>query len=209
MADERGAVSLKNYLVVLVLIALLMTGCSQIQGPTISANVDSDYVNTFRDLNLGVLFDFDFHSPHPDNNWVNIWVDRYSYGEKDPEPMIQLTFGNGPLTIEKSRVVFGIVNQDSDNALLFLQSSGFSTQLIQFENLFHKDFPRAWSYAIDGKKTKLHPEETNILAVVRQSSQTNFMEAIDLQDEAQIAKMLNEDSTVLVLNMKIGESITD
>jgi len=53
-------------------------------------------VNTFEDLNLGILFDFDFTLPNADNSWVNLWVERYIDGEKESQRLTQLSYGNSP-----------------------------------------------------------------------------------------------------------------
>src|SRR5699024_11873153 len=55
--------------------------------PTISVSEESTYENTFIDLNLGVLFDFNLHLPHADHRWIKIWVEKYENGKKDTEPL--------------------------------------------------------------------------------------------------------------------------
>ena len=77
----------KNYYIIssiLLFILILSSGCTNTSEKvaTISVNSDSEYVNTFEDLNLGILFDFDFSLPNADKSWVNLWVDRYTLMEK-------------------------------------------------------------------------------------------------------------------------------
>lgn len=47
----------------------------------ISANPDSKYENTFKELHLGILFDFKLKLPKADKSWVDIWVEGYSNGK--------------------------------------------------------------------------------------------------------------------------------
>lgn len=60
----------------------------------ITVNVDSEYENTFKDLGLGILFDFKLRLTNADKSWVDIWVEGYSNGKAvEPFPLKQLSYG--------------------------------------------------------------------------------------------------------------------
>ncbi len=58
----------------MVLLLLVISECtnSNDQLATISVNFNSEYVKTFDDLQLGLLYDFDFKLPNADKRWVRI-----------------------------------------------------------------------------------------------------------------------------------------
>ncbi len=86
----------------------------------ISANTNSEYGNTFKELNLGLLWDFSLKLPKADKSWVTIWVEGYSNGEVvEPFPLKQLLYGLSPKQVEEGRIGFGIVNPNSDDPLFF------------------------------------------------------------------------------------------
>lgn len=196
----------KHFFLIIIVCSFVLfsMGCSNKQGPTISPNMESEYTTTFQALNIGTLFDFEFYSPTVDENWVTIWVERYVDGVKDPLPITEISFSNGHYEIGKGPLGFGIINPNAEESFVFLYGPSVSTQPSKIENLFKKDFPSAWGYAISDKKIKIELEETMLLAVYRQSGQKNFMRAVDLQDESDLEKMINEDSTVLLLKIRIG-----
>jgi hypothetical protein len=103
---------LKRYKIVILVILICTIGvaCSnqdhkREETPTISIHSDSDYVNTFDDLNLGVLFDFDFYMPNADERWVTLWVEKYVEGEKDSQSLAELSYGNSPAKTEDNITV--------------------------------------------------------------------------------------------------------
>ncbi|MFZ3579742.1 hypothetical protein [Virgibacillus sp. DJP39] len=60
------------YVIVSIAFLLISVGCSnknEPEAPTISIKSDSEYVNTFKDLNLGVVLDFYFYLPNADKRW--------------------------------------------------------------------------------------------------------------------------------------------
>jgi hypothetical protein len=99
----------------------LISGCtsSTNKPPTISKSADSEYVKTFKDLHLGILFNFDFKLPNADKSWVTIWVERYQNGEKNIHPITELSYGLSPNEVEQGNIGFGMINYDED-LLVFL-----------------------------------------------------------------------------------------
>jgi len=174
----------------------------------VSTNVDSKYQGTFKELNLGVLFDFNLKVPNADRSWVNIWVEGYSNGKAvEPFPLRQLSYGLGPRQVEEGHMGFGIINPNSDEPQLFLYSSGASINPRGIENNFLiKSGISSWDYAIGSEPVGLEPGEEKVLAVYRQGEEA-LRTAYDYQDLDSINKMINEDKTVLLLKIKLEERI--
>ena len=194
----------------LMFVLIVSSGCTKPSDmtATISANSDSEYMNTFEELGLGILYDFDFRLPDADNRWVTMWVESYKNGEKEPQPITELSYGLSPKQVEEGNIGFGIINPNTDAPLLFLYAPGttIAPQKIQQNNSSFK--VSTWDYAIGDEKVELKLGETNLLGVYRQSSK-NSIRAYDLQDENAVKQMINEDSRVLLLKIKIDEAMDD
>ncbi len=189
------------------LIFLLISGCSKPneETATISANADSEYVHTFTDLNLGILYDFDFRLPDADKRMVTIWVEGYKEGEKGPDPITQLIYGSSPNHFSEGHLGFGMINSSIEEPLLFLYAPSVSSTPHKIEKLDVSGGVSTWDYAIGDEKVALSLGETKLLAVYRQSSD-NVIRTFDYQDEEAIEQMIKEDSQVLLLKMKIEEN---
>ncbi|GAM12252.1 hypothetical protein [Mesobacillus selenatarsenatis] len=204
---------IKNYLIyisILILILILGSGCSNSndKAATISVNSDSEYVNTFEDLNLGILFDFDFKLPSADTSWVTLWVDRYQNGTKETQPITQLSYGNSPNKVDEGSLGFGIINPNSDGPLVFLYGPGVSTQPTIIEEASNTNRLSTWDYTIGEEEVELELGESKILAVYRET-ENNSLRTVDLQDEETVKEIIKQDDTVLVLKIKVEEKKMD
>jgi hypothetical protein len=186
----------------------MSAGCSnndKRDAPTISINQDSDYEQTFNDLNLGVLFDFDFYLPHADERWVNLWVERYQDGKKDPEPLAELSYGNSPEEVDEGRLGFGMINPDSKDTMVFLYGPGISTQPIPIaENQSDPSTLRTSEFTIGKEEEALKLGKTIVLAVYRESG-AESIRPFDVKDEESVKRVIQEDKTVLLLKLKVEE----
>lgn len=63
---------------------------------------------------------------------------------------------------------------------------------------------RGWDYAIDEEKQELKLGETYLLGAYRVSA-GNSIRSYELQDEEQVKKMINDDSHVFLLKIKLEE----
>ncbi|MBP3950114.1 hypothetical protein [Bacillus suaedae] len=192
---------------ILVFFLALSSGCTNSElekKPTISIDSDSDYVTTFKDLNLGVLYDFDFKLPNADNSWVNLWVERYNDGKLDSQPLTQLSYGNSPTEMEEGHLGFGIINPNSEAPLVFLYGPGVRTQPSVIEKESKTIMASAWDYAIGNEDVELELGETTILAAYRETESNSFR-TVDLQDEEAVKTMIQQNDTVLLLKIKIEE----
>ncbi|UYZ24130.1 hypothetical protein [Mesobacillus jeotgali] len=200
---------IKNYSIysfIFIFVLVLSSGCSHSNDKTatISVNSDSKYVKTFEELNLGILFDFDFTLPNADENWVNLWVERYNNGEKDIKPLTQLSYGNSPNKVEKGSMGFGMINPNTDAPLVFLYGPDVRTQPQIIEKESNTNRLSTWDYAIGEEEVELEMGETKILAVYRETESDSLL-TVDLQDEETVKEIIEQDDTVLVLKVKIDE----
>lgn len=201
---------IRNYFIFItisIFFLIVSSGCSisSKKIATISVNSDSEYVNTFEDLNLGILYDFDFKLPNADSSWVNVWVESYKDGVKEPQPLSQLSYGLSPKKVEEGNVGFGIINPNTDTPLVFLYGPNVSTTPQKIEKINSPGMFSGWEYAIDDRKVELNLGKTYLLGVYRQSSQ-NSIRTYDLQDEDEVKKMITEDNMVFLLKIKIEKN---
>jgi hypothetical protein len=173
---------------------------------SVTANSDSEYVKTFNDLNLGILFDYDFSLPNADKRWVNLWVERYHNGKKDSNPLTQLSYGNSPKEVEEGHLGFGMINPNSAEPLVFLYGPGVRNLPVAIEKDANTNTLSSWDYAIGKEKVELKLGETKILAVYRETK-SDSLSMIDYQDEESVGKMINQDDMVMLLKLKIEEDI--
>ncbi|KAB3537409.1 hypothetical protein F8154_03090 [Alkaliphilus pronyensis] len=203
---------LHKYLVIIIVCFVANVGCSykDVDNKTIayiSSNVGSEYENTFKDLNLGVLFDFNFKLNVADKSWVNIWVEGYSNGKAvTPLPITQLSYGLSPNQVEEGKMGFGIINSNSNEPLLFLYSTGVSVLPHTVDNYFLDNSGiYTWDYAIGSETVGIEYGEEIVLAVYRQGKDS-IRVAYNYQDSESLKQMIEEDSTVLLLKLKIREA---
>ncbi len=200
---------IKNYFIITSIFILLLTlsaGCTNTneKAATISVHSDSEYVNTFEDLHLGILFDFDFTLPDADKRWVNLWVERYIDGEKESQPLTQLSYGNSPTNVEHGHLGFGMIHTSLEDTLVFLYGPGVSTHPTRIEKTSNTDVISSWDYAIGNEKVELESDETKILAVYRET-ESSTIRTVDLQDEDSVNEIIKQDNMVLLLKVKIEE----
>ncbi|MDC3418414.1 hypothetical protein [Aquibacillus salsiterrae] len=197
---------MRKFLLVVVLF-FLVAGCSKVEDDvaTISANRDSDYVNTFNDLSLGILFDFNFYLPDADGRWVNLWVEKYQDGKMEAKTIAQLSYGNSPSAVEEGHLGFGMINQNDDETSVFLYGPGVSMRPTLEEALLLENAMSTWDYALpEDEKVELKLNKPTILAGYRQTN-GNSMRTYAFNDETSAEKMITEDDLVLLLKIKIEE----
>ncbi|MEK4511151.1 hypothetical protein EJP82_02505 [Paenibacillus anaericanus] len=198
-------------LMVIMFTFLMVIGCSKADEPSgnekiayISAKENSQYEKTFKDLNLGVLYDYHLKLPQADKSWVKIWVESYKNGEKmDPFHVEELSYGNNPAPSVEGPMGFGIINTNAEKPLFFLYSSDASIPPHEIENVLNQEGVRGslWDYAIGKEEVALESGETLVLGVYRQFKES--FRPYDYQDNDQITQMINEDMTVLLLKIRV------
>ncbi|KAB8138146.1 hypothetical protein F9U64_06280 [Gracilibacillus oryzae] len=201
--------SKRIYMILFFLLVFLLvgSGCSAEENtgdqPTITKNPDSEYEQTFSDLNLGVLFHFDFYLPQADNRWVDIWVEKYSDGKMKAEPLIQLSYGHSPDSVQEGRLGFGMINHDTQTPLLFLFAPGMSTEPEVIDKQSDTE-TITWNYTIGEEKTELELGEEITLAAYREKEGSSIRTE-DFQDEESINRIIEEGDMVMLLKLKVTE----
>ncbi|MFD2762373.1 hypothetical protein [Lentibacillus juripiscarius] len=196
---------MKLYSVIsMVILLLLGAGCTNAnnQVATITANPNSTYETTFKDLGIGVLYDFNFYLPDADKRWVRMWVERYRDGQKDPQPLTQISYGLSPKKVKEGHLGFGIINPDNEHSSIFLYAPGVSQKPKKIKQSINTNLPRSGGYAIGDGKVELELGKTNILAVYRRASEKGSIKLYDFQKENELEQMIKNDKTVLLLKLK-------
>jgi hypothetical protein len=194
---------------IITILCLMLAGCSKVEmdkekaAAYISANEDSAYEKTFKELPLGILYDYNLKVNHADKRWVKIWVEGYQDGEKaEPFHITEMTYGLSPNQVDEGRMGFGIINPRSEDALVFLYEPNGGRHPHRLTNniLINEASGSMWDYAIGTETIGLALGETKIIGVYRQG---NSFWTYDYQDANSIKQMINEDKTVLLLKIKI------
>ena len=181
------------------------TSVTQDTSLTISASPDSQYMRTFKDLNLGVLFDFSVEVPKADTSWLNLWVEEYSDGNYT-EPTILITQSNALGTQEslKTQVGFGILNPNGEDVDVLLYSYNDNAKVSISKKVTLEQGITNWEYVIDAEKNGLEFGEEKIIAVYITGKDT-LMSGGDYQDPNFLKEMIEANETVLFLKIKIEE----
>ncbi|MDF2803217.1 MAG: hypothetical protein K0S61_3120 [Anaerocolumna sp.] len=199
-----------TFILLILITAIVVTvGCSSDKGNNdkiayITSKADSEYANTFKDLQLGILFDFDLKLLNADKSWVDIWVEGYRDGKAvEPFHLTQLSYGHSPVQVEEGQMGFGIINPNSNEPLFFLYSEGIKVGPHRIEyDFFVESALSSWSYAIGSETIGLESGEELILAVYRQGEES-LRAGYEYQDIDAVNTMINESKTVLLLKIKI------
>lgn len=164
---------------------------------------DSPYTTTFKDLNLGPLFNFDLQLPQADKTLVTIWVEGYSKGKKlSPSPLVKLSYGHSPKKEGEGSMGLGIIKAQNNKARLFLYAPGITTGLNEIETSIINEGISSWNYAMDDKEVKLNPGDERILGTYRETI-SNQLSGYDPHDKEQLKEMIESDDTLLLLKMKV------
>ncbi|MFJ7508339.1 hypothetical protein ACIQW7_02480 [Peribacillus simplex] len=198
----------KNYIIfslILILSLIIISGCTNSKDSiaTISVNSDSEHTNTFKKLNLGELYDFDFKLNNADKTWVNVWIESYKDGKQEPQPIDKLSYGLSPNKVEEGNLGFGIINTN-DTLLCFLYSPNATTTPQKIDKIHSVGVFSGWDYAIGEEKVELKLGETYLLGAYRESN-GNSIRTYNLQNENEVKKMISDDKVVFLLKIKIEE----
>ncbi|WP_077622673.1 hypothetical protein [Sediminibacillus massiliensis] len=196
---------------VLTVICCILTtaGCSNQKDntATISSIEDSDYMSTFDDLGLGLLLDFDFTLPQADKRWVRIWVEGYKDGEKMPDPLNQLYYGESPNETEQGHMGFGLINPQSEESMSFLYAQGAHQQPRDMDGFLKMDAASSWGYAISEDQLDIEIGQTYILGFYFQSN-SESIRTYDLQDSKSVQEMIDDSSRLLLLKLQVENKQT-
>ncbi|MFD4932686.1 hypothetical protein ACFWMS_28290 [Peribacillus butanolivorans] len=197
----------KNYFtfsLISILSLIIISGCTNKDSiATISVNSDSEHTNTFKKLNLGELYDFDFKLNNADKTWVNVWIESYKDGKQEPQPLAELSYGKSPNKVEEGNLGFGIINTN-DTRLGFLYAPNVTATPQKIDKIHSVGVFSGWDYAIGEDTVELILGETYLLGAYRESN-GNSIRTYNLQDENEVKKMISDDKIVFLLKIKIEE----
>ncbi|AIF43023.1 hypothetical protein [Virgibacillus sp. SK37] len=200
----------KAYLIVLFIFFLLIAGCSNVvntqeKSPTISSIENSKYAETFNELNLGTIFDYNFYLPHADKRWVRLWVEKYQAGKKDDQPVTELSYGMSVNKVEEGHLGFGMLS----NSSVLLYGPGVNIHPEKIDLNLNEEYMTSWGHAIEeGKEIDLELGKPKLLAAYWQTA-SNKIPTIDFQNEKDIENLIKENELVLLLKIKIDEEMPD
>ena len=198
----------KNYFVfslLSILSLIIISGCTDKESiTTISVTSDSEHVNTFKKLNIGELYDFDFKLNHADKTWVNVWIESYKDGKQDSQLLDELSYGKSPNKVEEGNIGFGIINTN-DAPLGFLYAPNITTTPHKIENIRSVGVFTGFDYSMEEEKVELKVGKTYLLGAYR-VSKGNSIRTYNLQDENEVKKMISDDKIVFLLKIKIEEA---
>ncbi|UTR10463.1 hypothetical protein MM300_21770 [Evansella sp. LMS18] len=201
----------KIKLVTFLLILIFAAGCNnpgEEEGDYlayITASQDSEYENTIRDLNLGVLFDFNIELPYAEETMVTLWVQGYKNGEElEADELANIRFGNFPEEEVEGRLGFSLLNPD--NQTFFLYTPGGTAgphipennPVITDENTFS-----TWEYAIGDERLDLSEGEARVLAAFRQTKGESTRSGYDYNSPGGLREAINDDDVVLLLMIEV------
>lgn len=192
-----------------ILLLQMVTGCSSTPESSsklayIKVNKQSPYEQTFKDLHLGPLLDFNLRLPEADQTWVNIWVEGYQDGKPmSPLKLAELSYGESPEPTAEGPLVMGIVNAAAGKPLIFLYSSGASVVPQALDFVLNREGVggSTWSYAFGDEEVGFEAGETKVLGVYREVKK--ILNSYDYQDTEQLKQMVKDDMTVLFLKIKV------
>ncbi|MCA0989662.1 hypothetical protein [Pseudalkalibacillus hwajinpoensis] len=198
----------KRWWLSFILATVLLSSCSTNENKVaeIEPAPESEYVKTFDELALGILFDFKLEVQNADERWVKLWVERYQDGKKDDDSVVDLIYGESLDETDEGHVGFGIIHSEKDEPLYFLYAPDIKLNPQKSDKKANLDSSMStWEYAFKDKKVPLTLDEEKVLAAYR-STTSNEMRTVDLSDPNDVKQMIQEDTEVLLLKILITEN---
>ena len=198
-------------LLITILVLAVATGCGaegedvdESVANSVSINTKSKYLDTFTELNLGEVLDFNLELNSSERNMVTIWVEGYRDGNPiSQEPIGELSYRLSSEDDGLQAMGLGIFNHNFDSKLLIYSSGGkilLNPTTMEGYQL-NKSGVSAGEYAIKGDSVALELGEEKLLAAYRQAEYS--LKTVDYENEESISKMIAEDDFVLLLKIMI------
>lgn len=170
----------------------------------VSQNADSEYYKVLNNLGMGSFFDFKLKFLDADKRRISIWVEGYINGKAvEPSHLVELSYGLDPGEVVNGQIGFGIIEYN-DNRQIFLKTEMARTAFQDIDNnLLISSNPRSLEYVIGSKPVGLESGEEVLLAVFRQQEGSLKPGFYDYTDLNSIKQMIRENSSVLLLKVKV------
>jgi len=172
----------------------------------ISIDENSSYQRTFDDLDIGEVFNYNFHWLKAKESWVSIWLEGYSNGQLiEPKSLGGMKYGLSPHKEENGKIGFGVINTNQE-PLVFFYSNGTRVHPSKIqENILTNKGISTWEYGIDEGEVAIKYNEEIILAMYRQNN-NSIRSGYDYSDEEGIQAIIEGYETVLFLKIKIEKA---
>ncbi|MFS0724068.1 hypothetical protein [Paenibacillus sp. 1P07SE] len=211
-------INLKLTLIGLTLLLIpLATSCSHSSNEISDAPAfitilqDSPHTGTFKDLHLGELLYYNLNLTEADKSWIEFYAESYEDGElADPPRMMELSTG---LFLEPEHEgPFGwsvlFPNSDAAAMLMFLGDVFASNDADQSMFSLPEGGISTWNQAYaPGDTVPLHYGETLVLAAYRVNERS--LHPYNLQDSAELERMIQEEKKVYLLKINLEENPPD
>lgn len=198
----------KMMLFLLILSTVFIYGCEILsENDTvtyITPSKNSTYEKTFKALQLGEVFDYNYKLINANETSVKGWLELYEDGA-----LVDDTIGGFSYTLaankseEEGNLGFGVIKSINDNFSVFFYTPAFTMAPMEIKyDLSHSENIYVWHQPdVDGTLAINKGEEV-VLAVYREVSGSEVIK-YDYQDPSAIEKMINEDHKVMLFKFKI------
>jgi hypothetical protein len=197
-------------LLLLFFLILLITSCTKktidedIAG-SISIDERSKYQETFDELRIGKIFNYNFHWHKANESWVNVWLEGYRNGHLiEPNPLNGMKYGMSPNEEVKGKLGFGLIDSNEEPLVFYYSNETHINPSMVQENLFLNEGISLWDYGINDEIQLKYGEE-KILAVYRENKNT-IRTGYDYQDDEVIEDVIKNNETVLFFKIKIEKA---
>jgi hypothetical protein len=198
-------------ILVFFLLFLIITACthkpiSEDLAGYISVDEGSNYKETFDDLGIGRVFNYNLHLLEADESWVNVWLEGYQNGQLiEPNPLSGMNYGLSLNEEERGKMGFGIINSNIEPLVFFYTHEiRVHPKMIQ-EDVFLNKGISLWNYAIDEEKVQLKYGEEKILAVYRENEES-IRTGYDYENDEIIDEVIRNNETVLFFKIKVEKA---
>lgn len=196
---------MKKWLFLIIAVVAMLTACTATTNEeiTIKPLEDSEYRRTFQELHLGYIWDFNFTLPQANQRTVQLWVEKYSDGQRDENFEASLQYGMSPSDFEEGHIGAGLMDGEAFSLFLYAPSVKAKPQAI--ENLNLDTGMYTWEYAFQEKQA-LQLNTEYIIGTFRHSLKDTMRSGYDLSNEEEVQQLLHDDTNVLLLKIKVTES---
>lgn len=193
------------------MLLIIVTGCSGITAETehtaiLTIQENSPHAETFTELGLGYLLNYNLELKEADRLWVKLWIEGYEDGQPiRSDSIIELSYGQHPEALYDGPLRWAILKLETDKVAMSLQSGGAKVTKTLDPALFESISGgfQTWDYAwpTDEAMT-MEPSDTRVLGAIRNG--TTFIQPYDLREDAEVARMIAEEKQVFFLKMNLA-----
>ncbi|WP_028782254.1 hypothetical protein [Thalassobacillus devorans] len=186
------------------ILLLLAAGCAKAEEDKaiIKHKTPSKHQETFQELSLGKLREFELQYPKDENTDTEIWIDYYINGNKQSNPT-SLTIRTVDADNEKASLGMGLIRYQEKEPILFLYGPNQSIKDKRSkEEMWGKLQISGWQQHPGEKGITL---ETNKEVVITAYAGTTSNETrmYDLSKKEELKKLINTHEVVLLLKAKL------